>query len=317
MAFCPVISFMNCSRDGYTVRAMMRHGSKAPALSGLDIELAYGNITNRSDIENAARGCEIIIHAAADTNQSHRKKSSYYPVNVDATADIIESMSAEGCRRLIYVSTANTMGFGTFENPGNENTPVSPVFSGSGYATSKLKAQELVIEAARMRKIDAVVVNPTFMIGPRDYNPHSGRIFKMALNRKYVLCPPGGKNFVDVRDAARGIVSAITNGTSGECYLISGENLSFRDFFRKIIRFSGQKTTLIPVPAAVLKTFGLFGSMFRYLGITTELNLTNARILCINNFFDNSKAVRHLGLPCSGIDTTIKDYINWVKEEEN
>jgi len=300
-------------RCGYAVRAMMRSGAKAPALANLNIEVVYGNITDKSDIENAIRGCDIVIHAAADTNQSHRHTKDYFPANVEATAIITEAASKENCKRLIFVSTANTMGFGTLLNPGNESTLVSPMFLKSGYAKSKLIAQKTVIEAAKNQKIDAVVVNPTFMIGPMDHNPHSGRIFKMVLNKKFVICPPGGKNFVDVRDVARGIVSAIINGKSGECYLISGENLSFYDFFLKIILLSGQKTRLISIPKFLLILFGLWGSLFQYLGIHTELTYTNGRILCINNYFDNLKAVRELGLSCSGMNKTISDCLSWIK----
>jgi dihydroflavonol-4-reductase len=302
-------------RRDHTVRAMMRPGAKAHALAGLDIEITYGNITSIADVIEAVRGCDIVIHAAADTSQSHRRAKDYYPVNVEATSNIIEAVSAEKCKRLIFVSSANTMGFGTLRDPGDETTPISPLFLRSGYAKSKLMAQQLVMEAVAEKKIDAVVVNPTFMIGPVDHNPHSGRIFKMVLNRKLVLYPPGGKNFVDVRDAAKGIVNAIHNGKSGECYLISGENLSFREFFRRINTFSAQNSKLIAVPAFVIKLSGIIGSILRRLGITMELNYTNAKLLCIHNYFRNDKAVRDLGLTCSGIDKTIVDYLHWVRAE--
>ncbi|MEI6436691.1 MAG: NAD-dependent epimerase/dehydratase family protein [Bacteroidota bacterium] len=302
-------------REGYTVRAMMRSGAKAPALSGLNIEIFYGNITNKADVSTVVKGCDYVIHAAADTNQSYRKTSDYYPVNVDATANIVEAVQNENCKRLIFVSTANTMGFGTVVNPGNERTPVSPLFLKSGYAKSKLFAQDLVLEAVKNRKIDAVVVNPTFMIGPVDHNPHSGRIFNMILSKRFVICPPGGKNFVDVRDAAKGIVNAITDGNSGESYLLAGENLSFHDFFLKVNMISKHKATLISLPAQLLIIFGVIGSIFQCLGIHSELNYTNARILCTGNYFDNSKAVRYLGLSFSDMDKTISDYLNWIKAE--
>jgi dihydroflavonol-4-reductase len=300
-------------RCGYTVRAMIRSGAKAPALAGLDVELIYGNITSKSDVEKAVSGCDIVIHAAAETNQWYRTAKDYFPVNVDATANIIDAVSREKCQRLIFVSTANTMGFGTLLHPGDENTPASPLFLNSGYAASKLLAQELVLEAVKHHKINAVVVNPTFIIGPIDHNPHSGRIFQMVLNKTFVICPPGGKNFVDVRDAAEAVVNAITKGKSGECYLLAGENLSFHDFFLKVKLHSGQKTKLIIIPAFILKLLGLFGSIAQNLGVKTELNLTNARILCTGNYFGNSKAVRSLGLSCSGIDKTIMDYLTWLE----
>ena len=302
---------------GYSVRAMMRAGAKAPALTGLDVEVIYGNITDKSAIEKAVTGCEIVIHAAADTNQSYRKIEDYYPANVEATANIIEAMSDSGCKRLIFVSSANTMGFGTLENPGNEETPASSLLLKSGYAKSKFVAQNLVLEAVKNHKIDAVVVNPTFMIGPFDYHPKSGRIFKMILGKKIAFYPPGGKNFVDVRDAAKGIVNAINLGKSGECYLIAGENLSFRDFFQKTKLHAKQKTKIIPIPVFIIKLAGICGSIFRHFGLNIELSFVNASILCANNFFDNRKAVNELRLPFAGIEKTIGDYLKWVNAENS
>lgn len=298
---------------GCQVRAMIRKGAKTPALTGLDIDLFIGNITDKSDVYRAVKGCDFVVHVAADTSQSHRKVQDYFPVNVTATQYIIDAVRHERCKRLVYVSSANTMGFGSFENPGNEKNPVSPLFFKSGYALSKLKAQELVVDSVRKQQIDAIVVNPSFILGPMDFNPHSGRIFRMIVNKRVAFYPPGGKNFVDVRDAAQAIANALTRGKDGECYLLAGDNLTFRDFFRKIKFLNGQKTLLIPVPAFILKFFGFFGSLFHRLGINTELNYTNACILCKNNFFDNSKATRFLGLHCNGIDKTLADALEWMK----
>jgi dihydroflavonol-4-reductase len=297
---------------GYSVRAMMRSGAKAPAITGLNVEVFYGNITNKSDIEKAVSGCDVVIHAAADTSQSHLTIEDYYPANVDATVNIVNSMFTNKCKRLIFVSSANTIGFGTLLKPGNESTPISQLFLKSGYAKSKLIAQNLVLDAIKNKIIDGVIVNPTFMIGPMDYNPHSGRIFKMILNKRIAFYPPGGKNFVDVRIAAKGIVNAITKGKSGECYLISGENISFRDFFHMTRKISKQKTKLIAVPGLLLKIFGVIGSGLRSLGVKTELNYTNANILCINNYYENKKAIDFLELYCTKINNTISDYLNWL-----
>jgi len=296
---------------GYAVRAMMRTGAQAPALAGLPIEIFHGNITHPADLQLAVKDCDIVIHAAADTSQSHRKAADYYPINVHATEEIIRAVAAAGCKRLIYVSTANTTGFGSADVPGNENTPMSPWAQKSGYAISKLAAQNRVLEAVKTGTINAVVVNPTFMIGPGDYKPSSGRIFQMILGKKVVFCPPGGKNFVDVRDAAMAIVNAIELGKKGECYLLAGNNLSYREFFKKVNEKSKQTSLLLGIPAFVLQIAGNIGELLRLAGIKTALNSANAQFLCRPTYLDNTKAVQTLKLPSGDIDKTIADYLRW------
>jgi dihydroflavonol-4-reductase len=269
-----------------------------------------------ADVTSAIRECDVVIHAAASTSQSLRSFNDYYEVNVKATANLIDAIALSSCRRMIFVSTANTMGYGTINKPGNELTPPSPLLMKSGYAKSKSKAQELVMKAVKEGKLEAIIVNPTFMIGPMDFNPHSGRVFSMVLNKRVTFCPPGGKNFVDVRHVANAIVNAIRHGKTGECYLIAGQNMTFSDFFKKVRLIANQKTRLFQIPGNLLKLFGLFGNVCRRLGLSAELDHTNAKILCQNSFYSYHKAERELHLQNSEMDITIRDYLEWKRHQK-
>jgi dihydroflavonol-4-reductase len=302
--------------EGYSVRAMMRASAKAPALKGLKIDFCFGNITDMGDVTTAVRECDVVIHTAATTSQSLRRLGDYYEVNVKATVNLIDAISRSSCRKMIFVSTANTIGYGTMTKPGSELTPPSPLLMKSGYARSKLKAQELVLKATEESKIEAVIVNPTFLIGPMDFNPQSGRIFSMIMGKRVALCPSGGKNFVDVRHASNAIVNAIQYGKTGECYLIAGQNMTFSDFFKKVRRIANQKTCLLHIPGTLLQFFGLFGNVCRRLGLNAGLDLTNAKILCQNSFYSHYKAARDLHLRKSEIDIIIRDYIEWKEQQQ-
>jgi dihydroflavonol-4-reductase len=295
----------------YQVRAMIRTGASVPALEGLDIDIVEGQITREQDLVKAVQGCDLVIHVAADTSQKHRSPRDYYPVNVEATEKLIGVMNSSGCKKMIYISTANTMGYGSRENPGEESRPMSGLFRKSGYAQSKYYAEESVLQAVRNGSIEAVIVNPGFMIGPMDYNPHSGRIFGMIKNKRLAFYPPGGKPFVDVRDVANGVMKAIEKGKNGERYLLTGTNLSYREFFELVLQESGKKTKLIPVPKGVLIAAGLAGSVLKQIGFRTELNTANARILCICNYYSSKKASDDLGFSARNIRETIHDYLNW------
>ncbi|MEI6575184.1 MAG: NAD-dependent epimerase/dehydratase family protein [Bacteroidota bacterium] len=298
-------------RQGYEVRGMIRPGATTPALKGLDVELFYGNLSNSDDICKAVTGCDVVIHAAADTSQAHRKVSDYFPINVVATETLISAIRQQGCKRMIYISTANTFGLGSADVPGNEDTPPSEFMLKSGYAWSKFMAQTKVLEAVRNKQIEAVIVNPTFMLGPDDYNPGSGRIFNMILGKRYVFCPPGGKNFVDVRDAALAVVNAVEAGKNGECYLLAGTNLSYRNFFKTVKTRANQKGIIIGIHPILLKIAGKVGDFLKYAGCKFELNSVNASLLCRQPFIDNSKAVKVLKLPVTDINKTISDYLAW------
>ena len=64
--------------------------------------------------------------------------------------------------------------------------------------------------------VDAVVVNPTFMFGPLDARPSSGKLIVDIVKGKLPGLTPGMNNFVDVRDVVRGMMLAAEKGKTGE-----------------------------------------------------------------------------------------------------
>ena len=161
-----------------------------------------------------------------------------------------------------------------------------------------------------------LIINPTFMIGPYDSKPSSGKIILMALARRIIWCPPGGKNFVHVYDVVESIINIMAKGRTKERYLIAGENLSFRQFFTKLIHFTGQKSLLVPIPKFVLLILGYIGDLIRFAGIRSNLGTVNIRTLFISNFYSNEKSISELGLKYKSIDVAIADAVDYFNVEK-
>jgi len=297
--------------QGFLVKGMIRNKNKFALLNHKNLELVTGDITVKNDVEKAVKDCDIVIHAAANTNQNLLKLADYKLVNVDGTQKIINSCIDHGVKKIIFVSTANTFGFGSQQEPGNESTKIKKPFSESYYALSKLHAENIILKASK--KIDVVIVNPTFMLGAYDAKPSSGRLILMGLNKYFVFYPPGGKNFIHVNDAAKGIVNAIEKGKNGEAYLLANENMSYKEFFKKVNSITKNKPILIKLPKIFLLFLGNIGSVIRMIGIKTDLSKTNMKILCVENFYSNKKAKEVLDLSCKPIELAIEDAIKWFK----
>lgn len=294
---------------GYKVRGMLRNPDKYKGPRNQNLELVTGDITSPDQIEEILENCKSVIHVAAITSQSIRNYHKYEKVNVKATRKLLELSISKKIEKFVFVSSANAFGYGTVENPGNEKMPVKPPFSKSLYARSKAEAQKEVL--AFQDRIAVSVVNPTFIIGPYDAKPGSGQIILMGHRKKIIFAPPGGKNFVNATDAANGVVAALEKGENGQAYLLAGENLSFRDFFRKLGEIEKKHPVIITVPAFILNAAGIFGTIIRLLGINSQLSLTNTKMLCVNNFYTSKKAKKELGIGFEGIDKGIKECLSW------
>lgn len=297
---------------GDDVCALVRPGANLEGLEGIAKEIVSGDILDPGFLLEQTKGCDALIHVAANTSQWPTDLHQYQRVNIDLTKSIIEITLKNTIQRLVHVSTANCFGFGTKENPGTEASPYRFSTLKSGYITSKYIAQELILEAVRIRNLPAVVVNPTFMLGPYDAKPSSGTIIRMGMNKKIQVIPSGGKNFVDVRDAAQATCNAITMGEIGECYLLANENLSYSEFFEKVNRVCSQNPLQVTLPTFLLKSAGVVGSWvntFSSRGVS--LNRTNAYLLQIGNYYSGEKARRNLQMPHTSIEEAIQSAIEW------
>ena len=275
------------------------------------IRIVKGDVLKISDIEKAIAGCEVVIHAAADTVQNHSSIDDY-KVNTLGTKNILNACKKKNIKKVIHVGSAGYFGYGTLENPGRENNPIRYPSNKSFYLLSKLHAQMLVQDYSRSGHI--VTISPTFMIGSLDFGPSSGKIILMGL-KKFIFCPPGGKNFVHVEDVATACINAVDYGKSGENYIIGNENLSYYNFFKKVKEVSKKKSLIISVPFFIFYLAGMLGNIIRFLGSKTNLSLSNMRILMINNFFTNQKSIHDLKINYQPLEKAIEDAICFFESE--
>tara|TARA_R110002020_G_scaffold154714_6_gene335300 strand:- start:204132 stop:205106 length:975 start_codon:yes stop_codon:yes gene_type:complete len=296
----------------YEVVGLLRDTNKFVLPAHPKLDLITGDIRDQKAVNNAVKSCDIVIHAAALTAPDLLKYEQYYKVNVLGTQNLVEAAILNNIQKFIYVSSANTIGHGTKTSPGTEKIGVKEPFIGSFYAKSKLEGEEIVLASAD--KIHSVIVNPTFMLGAYDAKPSSGKIILMGYNKRIVFVPPGGKNFVNVDDVAEAIISAFAKAKSGEKYLLSGENLSYWEFFKKLNQFSEKKPALVKVPKFLLLSAGFAGNFIRKMGIATPVSLSNMRILSITNYYSNKKAERELGIHFKPIEIGINQAIDWFNK---
>jgi dihydroflavonol-4-reductase len=239
---------------------------------------------------------------------------NYERINVVSTQNIIEACTEAGIKRLVHISTANTIGYGTLDNPGTEILPPGEPFLSSLYVRSKLLSEKLVLEAVSSKQIEAIVLCPTFILGPYDAKPGSSGVLMMQLKNRLVLIPPGGKNFVSATDSAIASVNALTMGRPGQKYLLAGTNLSFSELIGLVNSVEGLERKTLKIPCFLLKGIGMIGSIISAAGFRFDLHSANARILCTSNFYSSDKATSDLGMPHTDIRETIRISLNWFRQ---
>lgn len=297
-------------QNGYSVTALVRQKSSWLGEENENLKLVEADLL--CDISVYLTDINCIIHVAAETRQNLIRYDEYRKVNYEAVVNLFTHAELMGVKKFLFVSTANTLGFGNTAFLGSEKAPQIYPFTHSLYAQSKLEAEEYLLKNSK--NTDVIIVNPTFMIGAYDSKPSSGKIIFWVWKKKLFFYPKGGKNFVHVEDAANGVVNAVEKGKNGEKYLLANENLSYREFFKKVNRITRQNPIMIPIPNKLLSFLGLIGDVLRKFKIKTDLSSSNMKALQISNYYSNQKSIEELGVQYQPIDKAIKDAVQYFIE---
>lgn len=289
--------------QGYHITALARNPGNYTGPHSDRLQLIQGELDD--DYDFCLEGMHMVIHIAAETSTRLYTYADYEKVNYEGTVCIFEKAKKNKISKFVFISTANTVGHGSLSCLGNEDAPFRYPFTRLFYAQSKRKAEEYLLDNAS--GIDVKILNPTFMIGGWDAKPSSGSIILYYLRNRFIFYPPGGKNFVPVKDVVHAVMNSFHMGHPGERYVVAGENLSYKEFFRRVREIDRKPKIFILIPRFLLTVLGKVGNILRAIHIKTSLSGVHMKILCTENYYDHQKSKVHLGITGSSLDRAISD----------
>jgi dihydroflavonol-4-reductase len=301
---------------GHFVRAL--NHTNDFGLKHIKVESYKGDLLNKDSLKSFLTDIDVVVHLAAKISIKGDPDGSVQKINVEGTRNILEIARQIGIKRFIHFSSIHAFQQEPLDEELDEMRPI--VDSGAfAYDRSKADGERMVLAAAK-DGFDAIVLCPTAIIGPVDYEPSLvGKAMLELYNHQIPALVPGGYNWVDVRDVVNGCISAIEKGRSGEKYLLSGQWRSLKDVTTLITKYTGVKTTSVIMPFW-LAQFGLpFITAFSM--ITRGEPLYTKESLEIikngNRNISNAKACNELGFNPRKLEETIKDLFIWFRENNS
>lgn len=302
---------------GADLRLLVRRTSNLANIEGLPGETVTGDLLEPESLRSAVRGCDAVMHVAADYRLWVRDPDAMYRANVEGTRALLRIAGEEGIRRCVYTSSVATMGFRSDGTIVDENTPVSLVDMVGHYKRSKFLAEQVAIEAARAGQ-PVVILNPTTPIGPGDLKPTpTGRIIVDFLNRKFPAYVDTGLNLVDVCEVARTHADALNDsvGRPGERYILGGENLTLKQILDKMSAITGLPSPTMKVPHSVAMIFAFFDETItgKMRGKEPRATVEAVRMGKKMMFASSAKAERELGFRQVPVYQALRSAIDWFR----
>src|SRR3981081_4015452 len=238
-----------------------------------------------------------------------------YQSSVEGTRGILAAARKNGVRSVVCTSSVATIGFTANGHPADEDSPVSLADMIGPYKRSKFMSEQLALEAGRSG-MRVVVVNPTTRVGEQDVKPTpTGRIVVDFLKRKFPAYVETGLNLVDVRECARGHVTAWEKGKSGERYILGGENLTLKQILDKLAVITGLASPRIRVPYVLALATGVVDQVVtgHIRGREPRATIDAVRMGRKKMFVSSSKAERDLGWKTVPGDAALRRAAEWFQ----
>jgi len=214
---------------GYTVRAI-RRSNNLPAYIPKEIfdkvEWVEGDILDVVSLEDAMEGIGTVIHSAAIVSFSEKHRKQMYLVNVEGTANVVNIALEKDIKRFVHISSIAAVGRKGDGGHVNEEKKWEESKVNTHYAKSKYRS-ELEVWRGMSEGLNAVILNPSTLLGYGDWNSGSSAIFKNVYN-EFKWYTSGINGFVDVEDVAAVTVLLMESDITEERFIINGDHWPFR-----------------------------------------------------------------------------------------
>ncbi|MCP4803928.1 MAG: NAD-dependent epimerase/dehydratase family protein [Proteobacteria bacterium] len=235
---------------GHTVRALV-HSNKG-RLDAQKVDIVEGDVRDRASLDRAFEGAEYVLHLAAKISIVGDPDGSVHAINVDGARNVAEAALAAGVKRLVHTSSCHAFDInrvpsdtaaGTADETCGRPGPGHPAYDRSK-ALGEAQVREVIAKG-----LDAVIVNPSGVIGPNDPEPsRMGHTFLWLASGTMPSLIDGGFDFVDVRDVCDGILGALKLGKTGENYLLSGHHNTVGQLAEHVQALTGTKPPMFTSP---------------------------------------------------------------------
>ena len=298
---------------GKPVRTLVHNDRRA--IEGLAVETVSGNISEPESLVRAFEGAETVFHLAANISLMMDNWPMVEKINVAGTQNVVDACIKCKVKRLVYFSSIHAIQPAPDDVVINESCSLVDSPKCPPYDRSKAAGERLIRQAVA-QGLDAVIVNPTGVIGPYDYQPSHFGLFLITLaNKKMPALVSGGFDWVDARDVAEAAINAAESATAGAEYLLSGHYVSVCDLGKMVETITGVPSPRFITPMWLARTVApLVTAYNRMVGHRQIFTPVSLRALREKRPVSHAKATREFGYHPRPFKETLTDTLKWFAE---
>jgi dihydroflavonol-4-reductase len=263
------------------------------------------------------KDADVLFHLAAENTTSMANAARVLENTDKLTQIILNTCHENQVKTVIYTSSVVVIG-----RSANSNTLLTEkninAFPESPYVKGKMLAEQYVENFVQQHQYDVRRVYPSWVVGANDAKltpPH--KVIKDFLEKGTPVYFDGGISIAAVEEVANGHVAAYEKGTFGEKYILSGDNITFKQFYKILCANSKQDMPILNMPKSIIVIAAwIFTKFFKLLGKEFPISPEYAKaVVGSYSWYDCSKAQTALGYKVLPADEVLKTAIKEVEKK--
>jgi dihydroflavonol-4-reductase len=305
------------------IRQLLQQGNKVRAIyhstplpfNDPNLEVWKCDILDTIELANAMKGIKQVYHSAAIISFHPDEKRKLFQVNIEGTANVVNACLEESVSKLVHVSSVAALGRSNNNEPRTEEMNWDGLATYSAYGKSK-HLGEMEVWRGIGEGLNAVIVNPSIVLGGDSWENGSSALFKKAYE-EFPWYTNGSTGFVNVSDVARAMILLMNSEITNERFILNGGNIGYKHLFSTIADNFGKN------PPSKKVTPFLAGVVWRteaikagFTGKSSLLTRETAATAQANVSYNNEKIKRFIpSFEFTDIDETIKQTCATLKEK--
>lgn len=269
------------------------------------IEWVQLDLLNQDDVMHTFKGIKKVYHTAAEISFDYSNRSRIVKNNVSLTTNVVNACIENQVEKLCHVSSVASLGKNPNEGLVDENCQWTADKGVSAYSKSKYLS-ELEVWRGIAEGLNAVIVNPSVIIGPGNWDKGSGLFYSTVANGlKYYT--PGGVGIVDVRDVAEAMILMMEGNYTNERFILNGHNIKYKDLFTEIANSIEEKVPTREVKKWEMQLAVVFFEFVRKItGISPRITKETARTAFNVSYYSSQKILEKSGFQFRSWDETFR-----------
>jgi dihydroflavonol-4-reductase len=312
---------------GQRPRVMLSEAERQPskgldALRELDIDEVAASVDEPASLAAACDGIDTVMHLefALKLSSGPEVEKQMHQVNVIGSRNLLDAATKARVARVVMSSSSLAVGLAHEPKSIDESAPWDTTGLQLPYARSRREAELEALSRPGGPGMPVIVtINPTFTLGPHDYQGAPANSIIKLMARGFPLDADIGFSILDVRDYADGVLRAAERGKHGQRYLLSGDNVTARTLLTAVCEVTGKKVpgwrlTLHPaVLSPLLALVELQARLMNDIPVATRAVL---ELFGRYAWYDAKLAKRELGWQPRPLLESIKDSLAWLNQAE-